>query len=313
MNLRNYALGLGMAVALAIPAYAGEKEAMALRNAPPIAAYEEQVNETNAARGVKLAQQESYIGRIQRTMRWSPLIEAVEKRYDADKGTLAAVVMNESYGNPVMPNSRGDGGLGLVHFQPPTARAYGLKIHGKTTGAYKDHKNGKSIEQMLKNCQYSVPCAAQYDDRAHLLRNLDATMRLIREGRERHGSWDAGIRYINWPAGKNYVNRIKDFRAKYNSSTWRDKAERDFEQRNKMDFDDYLDLSQDRMVNWGLDEYKQLGKVPANAKAQAILAANKGKTAPVAAKKDKAIAKVLPEDRTGDGIKSWIISKINGQ
>jgi hypothetical protein len=231
------------------------EERIGKRSAPAIPGYAEHVKEVEYGRRPALANRYSRIGRLQRTKRWDPLIDAVEDRYRIPDGLLAGVIMEESCGDPVQPNATGDGGLGLAHFQPPTARHYGLHVYGATNGRSRDPSNGRAIRRLIRNCAGSVPCISEKDDRAHLLRNLDAIARLIVDGKRRHGSWDLGVRTINW-YGTNYVGRVRQWQSVYNSNQWNAQAEADFNRRNpQLQYDDWIDNSHDRMVNWGLREY----------------------------------------------------------
>src|SRR3989338_764445 len=61
--------------------------------------------------GTKLADKNSMTGRIQRTMRWQPIYRAIEINHGLPNDTLAGMIMQESYGDPVQPNASDDGGL----------------------------------------------------------------------------------------------------------------------------------------------------------------------------------------------------------
>jgi hypothetical protein len=283
--------------------------------------------------GVTLAPYESVIGRIQRTKRYENIIAAVEERYQIPKGTIAALVMNESMGSPVMPNRGGDGGLGLIHFQPPTAVHFGMEIVGQAhKKQYKDPANGRSINHILKECNNSLHCVAKYDDRAHVLYNLDATARMLREGYSINHSWDGAIRYFN-PGKRGYVGRILGFRAQYNSDEWSKKAKADFKARNpKRDFGDYIGFFHDHNVNnWGLGAYKRLKRVPLNAGIAEIVSANNidsnGKALPAPGPnadghyRDRDPHVKAPEqarkggaqqgDSLFDSARKWVIDRIN--
>jgi len=67
--------------------------------------------------GTKLAAKNSMNGRIQRTIRWQPIYRSIEIAHGMPKDTLAGMIMQESYGDPMQPNSGNDGGFGLTHIQ----------------------------------------------------------------------------------------------------------------------------------------------------------------------------------------------------
>ena len=98
---------------------------------------------------------------------------------------------------------------------------------------------------MLERCNYDASCAQEYDDRAHPIRVLDAAARIVREGKEKHDSWDLGVEYYRGPGhvGKNrgwrYLHDVKRWRAGIQSQTELDKAARDFEERNGYPFETY--------------------------------------------------------------------------
>ncbi len=230
-----------------------------LGHAPPAAAV------TYDFTGTKLARKNSMTGRIQRTMRWQPIYRAVETAHGLPKDTLAGMIMQESYGDPVQPNASNDGGLGLVHIQGTTARLYGLKIHG-SSNRDSDRSHGRSLREMLRQCNYDAACAQEYDDRAHVIKVLDAGARIVREGKEKHGTWDAGVRYYRAP-GK--VDRNLTWRYLHDVKHWREgmqdpeelaKAARDFERRNGYSFENYTSRWHEmNRSNWELREYANGG------------------------------------------------------
>jgi len=210
--------------------------------------------------GTKLAHKSGMTGRIQRTLRWKPIYTAVEEAHGLPTGTLAGMIMQESYGDPVQPNATDDGGLGVVHIQGTTAKLYGLDIYG-SSNRDSDRNHGQQIREMLQRCNYDTACAEKYDDRAHILKVLDAAARIVREGKEKHGSWDAGIEYYRAPGkvGKNltwrYLRDVKAWREGIQDMDSRNKAAADFENRNGYSFDTYISKWHSMSNNWGLKEY----------------------------------------------------------
>lgn len=206
------------------------------------------------------------ISRIQRTERWRNIIEAVENRFSIPQGIIYAVVMNESYGDPLQPNATNDGGLGLVHFQPGTALAYGLNIFGNSRRRGRDQRHGRQLADMLRECKYEIRCVLEEDDRAHPIKNLDAIARYLKDGFSRKGSWDGAIQTIN-PKGRGYAKRI--FKWRNAARVYKRAAERDFNERNRgkrvngdvLTFDYYIKSFLDMNKNYGLDEYKKLKKI----------------------------------------------------
>ena len=206
------------------------------------------------------------ISRIQRTERWRNIAEAVEDRFGIPRGIIYAVVMNESYGDPLQPNATNDGGLGLVHFQPGTAIAYGLDIFGNSKRRGRDHRHGRQLADMLKECKYDIKCVLEEDDRAHPIKNLDAIARYLKDGFSRKGNWEGAVQTIN-PKGRGYAGRI--FRWQNAAIKFREAAERDFNERNrgkmvnghKLTYDFYIKSFWDMNRNFGLGDYKKLKRV----------------------------------------------------
>ncbi len=238
---------------------------------PPDVGYEPIVKVVNF-NGVELAAKsdqhygQDLFARIQRTERWRNIIESVEDRYSIPRGMIHAVVMNESYGDPLQPNATGDGGLGLVHFQPGTAIQYGLDIFGSSRRKGRDHKHGRQLVEMLRECKYDIRCVLEEDDRAHPIKNLDAIGRYLKDGYARKGTWEGAVQTIN-PKGRGYTNRI--FRWRNAAIKFKAAAERDFNERNKgkkinghaITFDFYIKSFWDENRNYGLDKYKKLPRV----------------------------------------------------
>jgi len=238
-----------------------EKIIRAARNRPLFydkLGYERKVNHDFT--GTKLAPKDSDIGRIQRTLRWQPIYNTIEKAYALKKDTLAGMIIQESYGDPVQPNAKGDGGLGLVHIQGTTAQNYGLRIYGSSKKA-SDFKHGKQIKQMLRKCNYDPTCIQKYDERVHFIKNLDTGARIVREGINKYGSWEYGIEYYRAPGmiGRNktwlYMHRVSEWIKKIQDKELISLAAIDFEQRNNYSFKEYIRKWHEMNTNWGLDVY----------------------------------------------------------
>lgn len=212
--------------------------------------------------GTGLAQKESSIGRIQRTLRWEPIYSAVERNYGIPKGILTGMIMQESYGNPVQPNSGNDGGLGITHIQGPVAKNYGLKIFGQSNSS-SDRNHGAQLRKMLSDCNYDATCAQKFDDRAHMIKALDVAARIVSEGKNKHGNWDFGVEYYRAPGkvGKNltwkYLQKVKRWREDIQDPKLFAEAASDFKERNGYDFSKYLSRWHSTANNWGLEVYNR--------------------------------------------------------
>ncbi len=214
----------------------------------------------------KLAKKGSMAGRIQRTLRWLPLYRAVEDAHGMPKNTLAGMIMQESYGDPVQPNAKDDGGLGLIHIQGTTAQLFGDRIYGNST-TDSDFNHGRQIRQVLDQCNYDPVCVQKYDDRAHVLKVLDTAARIVREGKEKYGNWDKGVEYFRAPhkVGKNltwvYLHDVKEWKAGIENPQNLKVAAEDFENRNSYSFSEYTSKWHEMNENWGLAEYRKRAKL----------------------------------------------------
>lgn len=213
--------------------------------------------------GVQLAHKGSDIGRIQRVLRWQPIYNTIEKARGLKKNTLAGMIMQESYGDPVQPNMRDDGGLGLMHEQGPTAKAMGLGIHGDSKRA-SDRRHGIALKKMIEECKYDPTCIHKFDERVHPIKNLDTGARIIIEGMLKYDSkWESGVEYFRAPGkvGRNltwkYMDQVRDWMSRLENPELLKKAAIDFEQRNGYSLKSYLGKWHDMNNNWGLNTYVQ--------------------------------------------------------
>jgi hypothetical protein len=215
--------------------------------------------------GIRLADKDSMIGRVQRTKRWEPIYHAVEEAYGIPKDTLGGMIMQESYGDPVQPNATNDGGLGVVHVQGTTAKLRGLNIYGDSRRD-SDQSHGKEIRQMLSGCKYDPACVQKYDERAHLIKVLDTAGRIVSEGKRIHGTWDEGVEFYRAPGkvGRNttwkYLQMVKKWRAGLQDEQAFRRAEVDFQTRNESSLDDYLQKWRQMSNNWGLPAYQRFAQ-----------------------------------------------------
>lgn len=230
-------------------------------------------------RGVRLADEEGVTGRLERALRWGPITDAAERRYGVPKNLLLAMIMQESYGNPIQPNMRMDGGLGLMHMQPVVADMYGLKVYGNRH-VLASRKYGRGLEQMLRACNWDMRCIAPKDDRIHPVKNIDCGARIVKTGHQKHGRWDLASEYYYAPgfAGKRlgwkYWNNVNRFLSASRSPESIRHAREDFNGRNRdfmvtypngarkeASWERYLDDFEGICENYGLGDYKSLGRV----------------------------------------------------
>jgi len=68
-------------------------------------------------------------GMILRSLRFKNITDKIEKKYNLPENLLLAMIMHESGGVDLLPNSSDDGGVGLIHMQPSMARKFGLNTY----------------------------------------------------------------------------------------------------------------------------------------------------------------------------------------
>ncbi|MBW2964641.1 lysozyme family protein, partial [Candidatus Woesearchaeota archaeon] len=167
---------------LPLPEQSGKSlERIVQRNRPAIynvLGHEHRVNHDFSYATNGLANPGSMTGRIQRTLRWQPIYRAVERAYGLPEDLLAGMIMQESMGNPVLPNAGGDGGLGIVHFQCATANEWGLKTYGTCKGIV-DRAHGADVKILIDELKPDPTLLQKYDERALIVKVLDAAGRYL--------------------------------------------------------------------------------------------------------------------------------------
>jgi hypothetical protein len=211
--------------------------------------------------GIKLADKNSDIGRIQRTLRWKPIYETIEKIYGLTTNTLAGMIMEESYGDPVQPNAQNDGGLGIVHVQGTTGPDWGLDVHGNSNKD-SDKGYGKTIKELIKQCNSDPASLQQFDERAHVIKVLDTAARIVKTGKNAYNNDNtSGIQFYRGPGsvGKNktfvYSSRVAKWKSNIENPNKLKEAAEEFEKMNSCTFDKYLKNWHEMAENWGLSVY----------------------------------------------------------
>ena len=96
-------------------------------------------------------------GRILRTERWEDYINNAEKKYtNLPKGLIAATIMRESYGDPLIVNSNDDVGAGLGCFQPGMAEFYGLETYQDAKFTGRNTEYGKKLRKLVIDNNYNL-------------------------------------------------------------------------------------------------------------------------------------------------------------
>lgn len=161
-------------------------------------------------------------GKFERTYRWDEYIDKTEEKYGIEKGLLAGLIMRESYGNPVQLNRKGDGGAGLMMFQPGTARAYGLHVYGTSNVMGRDTNHGKDLLKIAEENNYNYEKLIQLDDRFSVPKSMDAGGKFLKDLKQRFGTWDRALSAYNagtpkiHPEKTNHVKMTREYQKYYN-------------------------------------------------------------------------------------------------
>src|SRR3989338_3015614 len=136
-------------------------------------------------------------GKFERTYRWNKQISAAEARYGIERGILAGLIMRESEGDPLKLNSRDDGGVGLMMFQPGTARTMGLKVYGSSRATGVDRNHGRELRSLVNKYKFNLGTLARLDERFDIVKCIDAGARYLRVLYNKYGSWDTALSAYN--------------------------------------------------------------------------------------------------------------------
>jgi len=156
-------------------------------------------------------------GMFYRTYRWDEVISDAEKKEKIEKDLLAGLIMQESGGNPLRLNSGGDGGAGLMMFQPGTARAYGLKTYGNSKATGRDLEHGKEMLELVRKYNWNYDQLRVLDERFDVQKSVYAAADFLRDLYDKHGTWDKAVSAYNrgTPArNPSHTNHVKGVREK---------------------------------------------------------------------------------------------------
>jgi soluble lytic murein transglycosylase-like protein len=141
---------------------------------------------------------DSIVGKFERTYRWDKIIDSAEDKYNIESGLLAGLIMRESGGNPLMLNSRDDGGAGLLQIQPGTGRIdLGLKVYGTSKKTGRDRNHGMRLKKLVRENHWNYGVLAEIDERFNVPKSIDAGARYLKKLYDKHGSWDKALSAYN--------------------------------------------------------------------------------------------------------------------
>lgn len=152
---------------------------------------------------IKLAEKESKIGTLQRTERWKYLTDKYESLYGLPPFTLYSLIAHESYGDPLCINEN-DGGAGLIHTQPATAKEMGLKVY-QNCNAIRSKEHAKELVELIKKYG-NLDSLKKYDERFDSEKLLPKIAELIVKYYKRFNNWDAAIAAIHTGPNGVYKN-----------------------------------------------------------------------------------------------------------
>lgn len=258
--------GLSAGLATLLPTEA-EARSHYSRIPVPNVGYEPLAREINL-KGVRVADDDSDIGRIERVLRWANITKAVEDRYGIAPNLLLGMICVESEGNPAQPNARGDGGAGFIHMQPKLATKYGLRLISPST-RLRDYEQGRLLREAVKKTKGDLKQLIVYDDRFHPIKNIDAAARMLADNFQGSGrSWNRALE--RYAGRRTYDSKVIKYAKFIGDAHFMAKVRADFSQRNRnfvigggpLDFDSYTSIFHQLNRNYGLDEYTKLRKHP---------------------------------------------------
>jgi hypothetical protein len=211
--------------------------------------------------------EERLYGMILRTLRFKNITSRIEKRYGLPENLLLAMVMQETGGVDLLPNSSNDGGLGLCHMQPYMAKLFGLKTY-QNCDKMVSTQHGLALRKLISNNNKNRKLLLTFDDRFHPILNLDAAARMlvyylkgtqIQPTPVQTAIYGYAGRY-NYPE---YYTRVRQYWKHLNDKELIDKVEGEFNALNPdlkingkpADFKKYLLIHQQQNRNYGLDFY----------------------------------------------------------
>ncbi len=208
------------------------------------------------------------LGMILRTLRFQNITTKIERKYGLPDKLLLAMVMQESGGADLLPNSSDDGGLGLCHMQPNMSRMFGLKTY-QNCNQLRSRTHGLALRRLIQKNSFDRKKLIEYDDRFHPIKNLDAAARMLAyfmEGKQFKETKLQTAIYC-YAGRKNYdayFQNITLFMELLNDSEVIDRVKDEFTALNpdmtinghSGTFEDYIKVHQLQNRNYGLDNYK---------------------------------------------------------
>lgn len=207
-------------------------------------------------------------GKIARCLRFQNITQKVEKKYGLPKNILLAIMMQETGGIELLPNSDDDGGIGLIHMQPSTAVEFGLRTY-ENCKDLRNTQHGKKLRNLIKKHNYKTKELIYFDDRFHPVINIDAVGRMLAYYMGGNQLEDTRLKTaIKRYAGKynysDYFKNVSEYRKRLKDKDLIETVKFEFNSRNtdltiggmKADFDGYIKYYSEMNINFGLNEYQ---------------------------------------------------------
>ena len=207
-------------------------------------------------------------GMILRCLRFKNITEKVEHKYGLPENMLLAMIMQESGGADLLPNSSDDGGLGLCHMQPSTATEFGLKTY-QNNNKLVDKEHGKALRKLIIGYKYDKKQLIKFDDRFHSILNIDAAGRMMAfcaSGRQykKTLAQTAIYRYAGATNYSHYYKQLLLYMERLSDKDLINDVRKAFNEKNKnlkingksADFDLYIKTHQEQNINYGLNKYQ---------------------------------------------------------
>ena len=216
--------------------------------------------------GVDLSDIDGPRGKIERALRWRNVTDAVASRYGMSSRRLLGMICVESEGDPTQPNGSDDGGAGLIHMQPMLASAYGLRMITKSK-KLRDFAQGRKLKRAIEMFNGDLKDLVTVDERFHPIKNVDAAARMVCDHYQKSHNWNKALeRY----AGRGeYPKNVGGYVKRMADSAYMRKLTGEFNERNArfqingkpLTFDNYVKTFHELNRNYGIDDYKKLGKL----------------------------------------------------
>ena len=213
-------------------------------------------------------------GKILRVLRYKNVADAVEARYSwIPKGTLLAMMAQESGGADMLPNGNDDGGFCNIHMQGETAAEFGLKTYQQCTKMV-CKKHGRALRKIIDQSGGNKKEIVALDDRFNPILNLDAVGRMLTYHRcntqipKLNPFQTAICRYSGKYNYRAYFAGVAKYRKLLDDQSYLKKIESSFNRLNanlkidgkSADFKKYMAACQSQNDNYGLGSYQKLGE-----------------------------------------------------